>query len=55
MNQKKDLEKQSIERAFELFSTNKINNVEVGTLKGLVEIHNYLFKDLMIFLEKLEM
>ncbi len=53
MNQKKDLEKQSIERAFELFSSNKINNVEVGTLKGLVEIHNYLFKDLYDFSGKI--
>ena len=30
-------------KALELFDTNRINEIEVGTFKGLAEIHKYLF------------
>ena len=36
-------------KALELFDTNKINEIEVGTIKGLKEIHNYLFFDIYDF------
>ena len=36
-------------KALELFDTNKINEFEVGTTKGLCQIHKYLFKDIYDF------
>ena len=36
-------------KALELFDTNKINEFEVGTYKGLSYIHNYLFSDIYDF------
>ena len=36
-------------KALELFDTNKINNIEVGTFKGLREIHKFLFEDIYEF------
>ena len=36
-------------KALELFDTNKINEFEVGTYKGLSSIHNYLFSDIYDF------
>ena len=35
-------------KALELFDTNKINEFEVGTYKGLSSIHNYLFSAIHI-------
>ena len=35
--------------AIELFDTNKINEFEVGTTKGLTDIHKYLFSDVYNF------
>lgn len=40
-------------KALELFDTNKINNIEVGTFKGLREIHKFLFEDIYEFAGKL--
>ena len=34
-------------KALELFDNNKINEFEVGTTKGLCDIHKYLFSDLL--------
>ena len=31
-------------KALELFDSNKINEIEVGTFEGLSKIHNFLFK-----------
>lgn len=39
-------------KALELFDTNKINEFEVGTTKGLVDIHKYLFSDVYDFAGK---
>lgn len=40
-------------KALELFDTNKINEFEVGTFKGLSKIHEYLFSDIYGFAGKL--
>ncbi len=36
-------------KAMELFDTNKINEIEVGTFKGLSMIHKFLFRDIYDF------
>ena len=40
-------------KALELFDTNKINEFEVGTFKGLSEIHAFLFSDIYDFAGKI--
>lgn len=45
----KEEEKITKLRAIELFDTNKINEFEVGTFKGLAKIHEYLFSDVYDF------
>lgn len=42
-------EKISKQRAKELFETGAINNLEVGTFRGLSGIHRYLFEDIYSF------
>ncbi len=44
-----DIDKKSLEKAKKLFSSNEINNIEVGTVKGLQQIHKYLFDGLYNF------
>ena len=39
----------SKKRAIELWQTGKINEIEVGTTKGLQEIHQYIFQDVFDF------
>lgn len=39
-------------RALELFDTNKINEIEVGTFDGLSKIHSFLFNDIYYFAGK---
>lgn len=39
--------------ALELFDSNKIDEIEVGTTKGLCEIHEYLFSDIYEFAGKI--
>ena len=39
----------SKKRAIELWDSNLINEIEVGTLKGLQEIHRYLYQDIFDF------
>ena len=48
MNQQ-EIDKQSIEKAKELFSSRKVYEIEVGTTKGLQEIHKALFEGLYPF------
>jgi cell filamentation protein len=45
----KDIDKISLENAFRLFESNDIDNLEIGTTKGLQQIHNYLFNSLYDF------
>ena len=40
-------------KALELFDTKKINEFEVGTFKGLADIHRYLFSDVYNFAGKI--
>jgi cell filamentation protein len=53
MNNKNNIDKLSIEKAFKLFESGDINNIEIGTTKGLQQIHAYLFGDLYEFAGKI--
>ena len=44
-----ELDKKSLENAKGLFSSKQIDNIEVGTVKGLQQIHKYLFDNLYDF------
>ena len=44
-----EIDSKSLENAKKLFASNGINNIEVGTTKGLQQIHKYLFQDLYDF------
>jgi cell filamentation protein len=46
-------EKISKQKAKQLFETGDIDRMEVGTFKGLAQIHAYLFSDIYHFAEKL--
>ena len=39
----RNIDKISLENAFRLFDTEDISKIEIGTLKGLKDIHIYLF------------
>ena len=39
----KNIDKKSLENAYRLFETGDINKLEIGTTKGLQQIHSYLF------------
>ena len=43
------IDQQSLNKAFKLFDSGAINYIEVGTLKGLLDIHKYLFDGLFDF------
>lgn len=45
----KNKDKLSLEKAYKLFETNDIDKIEIGTTKGLQEIHHYLFEGLYDF------
>ena len=45
----KNIDKKSLENAYLLFESGDINNIEIGTTKGLQEIHKYLFDGLYDF------
>lgn len=40
-------------KALELFDSNKINEIEVGTFEGLSKIHDFLFRDIYEFAGKI--
>ena len=48
----KEEERMTKTKSLELFDSNKINEFEVGTFKGLSDIHNYLFSDIYDFAGK---
>lgn len=45
----KNLDGKSLEKAFKLIESGDIDSIEIGTTKGLKEIHAYIFKDLYDF------
>jgi len=49
----KNIDRNSLENAYRLFESNDINKLEIGTTKGLQEIHHYLFDGLCDFAGKI--
>jgi len=48
----KDIDKKSLESAYQLYETGNINKVEIGTTKGLQKYTNIYLMDCMILLDK---
>jgi cell filamentation protein len=49
----REIDAQSMQKAYQLFESGSIANIEVGTLKGLQDIHIALFEDLYSFAGKI--
>ena len=49
----KNIDKESLENAYRLFDSGFINEIEIGTTKGLQQIHKYLFDNLFDFAGKI--
>ena len=49
----KNIDKKSLEKAYDLFNTGYIDKIEIGTTKGLQQIHHYLFEGLYDFAGKI--
>ncbi len=53
MGNKYQIDEQSLTNALNLFESGHINDIEVGTIKGLCQIHKYLFDGLYDFAGKI--
>ena len=49
----KNIDRKSLEKAYRLFETGEIDKIEIGTTKGLQQIHKYLFEGLYDFAGKM--
>ncbi len=49
----KNIDEQSLKKAFLLFESGDINHIEIGTTKGLQQLHKYLFDGLYDFAGKI--
>lgn len=49
----KHIDQQSIEKAFHLFESGAIDAIKIGTTKGLLQLHAYLFEGLYEFAGKI--
>ncbi len=49
----KNIDRVSLENAYRLYSSKDIERIEVGTTKGLIDIHRYLFDGLYEFAGKI--
>lgn len=47
-----NIDNKSLEKAYLLFESGDINNIEIGTAKGLCQIHKYIFNGLYDFAGK---
>lgn len=45
----RNIDKESLQKAYNLFDSKHIGNIEIGTLAGLQEIHRYIFDGLYDF------
>ena len=48
-----DTDAQSLQKAYQLFESGAINRIEVGTTRGLCDIHHYIFDGLYDFAGKI--
>ena len=48
-----EIDAQSLQKAYQLFESGAIEQIEVGTTKGLCQIHHYLFEGLYDFAGKI--
>ena len=48
-----NIDAQSLRKAYQLFENGVINRIEVGTIRGLCDIHRYIFDGLYDFAGKI--
>ena len=46
---KNKIDEASLKNAYRLYNSGDIKNIETGTIKGLQQIHKYLFEGLYVF------
>lgn len=53
MRTQREIDELSLEKAKELCSSGTVDDIEIGTLKGLISIHKFLFDGLYDFAGKI--